>query len=170
MFEHFSEKDRAILAERARQIANDKLSGQEQNIDSLLRCRVGREWYGLPLPDMTAIYRNTRVIPVPGTPAFFKGIANIRGRILPVLELRELLSSKGDNASHNNDLVVVTYEDQQVALRVDQVDNVVAYHDKDLQPVPEEIRTKHVHNCLVDGTLILDIGSLLSDPDLIIDI
>lgn len=167
-FDHFSAKERDILAQRARQIADSKTADNEQTLSSLLRLRVGNEWYGLPLQELTAIYRNTRVLPVPGTPLFFKGVANIRGRILPVLGLQHLLDSEGDQQS-NNDLVVVTYDDNPVALQVDQVDNVITYRNTDRQPVPDEIRTGHVSHALADGTAILDVRSLLSDPDLIID-
>lgn len=166
MFEHFSEKELQILEARAQQIAHDKNAAEEQML-SALRCAVGGAWYAIPLDALTAIYEGAVVVPVPSTPPFFKGIANVRGRILSVLALDVLLNMPSSTPKENK-LVIVSHKHQSVALQVDRVDNVIGYHPAELEEVPHETQSAETLACLADGTLILDIEALLNQPQLLI--
>lgn len=168
MFEHFSEKELAILEKRARRIAAAKADDDSLVTFSVLRCRVGTEWYAVPLEEMSAIYRGAAIVPVPGAPGYLKGITNVRGRILSVIGLADVLDVPTGKTS-SGEIIVVEYDDQMVALLVDQVDNVAAYAEADIEAAPYENETGQTLYVLPDGTLILHIEPLLNDADLVID-
>lgn len=63
----------------------------------LLVFRVGAEYYGLPIENVREVERVTRVTPVPGAPRLVRGLVNLRGEILPLVDMRLLLGAGADN-------------------------------------------------------------------------
>src|SRR5215216_5720695 len=99
--EHFTERELKILQARAERAAS---AAQRDDVEKTeiraLQCTLGSESYALPVEFVRAVYENVTVVPVPCTPRFVAGIANIRGRIMPVLDLATLLNvppSKGNS-------------------------------------------------------------------------
>jgi purine-binding chemotaxis protein CheW len=168
MFEHFSENELELLEARARRLAADK-NETEAALISVLLCFVGGERYAFLLDELTAIYRNAIVVPVPCAPSFLRGVANVRGRILPVLGLADVLGIPKETR-RDGELVVVSYEGHLVALLVDRVDNVVTYAESELEIIPHEVLSGELTYALPDGAPVLHVEPLLGDPSLLIDV
>jgi chemotaxis signal transduction protein len=169
MFQNFSPNELAVLRERAMQIAADKQDGRAENTRNVLLCQIGAEWYALPLQDLSAIYREVTITPLPGAPPLLSGVANIRGRILPVVNIAQLLTQQSTQTSKSHELVVVSHHDNQLALQVQQVGDVMVYTDHDLEAIPDEIHSDGLVASLHGGTILLDLAVLLNSPDMIID-
>lgn len=168
LFDHFNDNELAILRQRAQSIAASKVDDEGEQIINGLRCRVGQGWYVIPLDQLSAIYRQVNVIPVPDAPPTLCGVANVRGRIVPVMHLAEMLAIH-EPKPENGELIVVIYEQNTLALLVTTVDDVVSFTQSDLEMVPNEIQANGVSAALIDGTLLLDLEPLLASPNLIID-
>ncbi len=168
MFEHFDAAERTLLQVRARQAAAEKQGVDANDRVHTLRCRVATSWYALPLDNLSAIYREAQIVSVPGAPLPFLGITNVRGRILPVLDLGHLLGQM--SPEEHGDLVVVEHPAGAVALYIHQVDDVLSYRPNELKPVPADLASKGAVASLADGTLLLNIDVALNDPNLVIDI
>ena len=90
--------------------------------------------YAVPLPAVVEVGRPTALSRVPGLPGFVAGVANWRGRVLAVLDLRGLLSAGPAARDCRSRLVVVQVGGVRVGLLVDAVTGGVAYDAQALEP------------------------------------
>jgi purine-binding chemotaxis protein CheW len=87
-----------------------------------LRIRLGTEHYALDLDHVLEVVELGEVTPVPGSGAAVIGLRNLRGEILPALDLSALLGVAGQSAPRN--LVVVADGDRRAGLAVDELIDV----------------------------------------------
>src|ERR1700722_2773124 len=89
-----------------------------------LTFRLGQRRYALPAEEVSEIIRTPSVARVPQAPRSLMGMANLRGDVLPVASLRDLLGGERD-ASASPARAIVLSGDAPVALAVDTVDALV---------------------------------------------
>jgi chemotaxis signal transduction protein len=121
-----------------------------------VRVRVASEHYALPVADVLEVAELGDVTPVPGTAAVVRGVRNVRGRVLPVVDLAAVL---GLPAATPDRIVMVERATGRAGLAVDSVEGV-----EDLPEAAEEVESPHLASAaLVDGALVgvLDVGSVL---------
>src|SRR6267378_2910006 len=96
----------AIFARRAEELAESS-AAESQNTEALeaLVFELGHELYALPANQVHEVRPLTLLTNLPGTPAFLAGLINVRGRIVPVIDLRPLLSLPTDGPSTSVALV-----------------------------------------------------------------
>jgi len=96
--------------------------------------RLGTCRYAVPLSAVTEVGRPPALTRVPGLPGFVAGVANWRGRVLAVLDLRGLLSAGPAVPDRRSRLVVVQVDAVRVGLLVDAVTGGVSYDAQALEP------------------------------------
>jgi purine-binding chemotaxis protein CheW len=166
-YDHFSDDDRDVLRARAERIASTQNAANQGDTLSALLIRVGGESYALPLYALTAVYQEHPVVPVPCVPPFIAGIANIRGQILPVLDLATLLGVP--NEAEKRALVVASNAEISIGLCAEVVGEVTALPAHTLQPVPTVLNRAYVESIAADGTALLNVDAILNDPSLMVD-
>jgi purine-binding chemotaxis protein CheW len=87
--------------------------------------RIGRETFGLPIAMVREIVRVPEITSVPNAPAYVEGVINLRGRIIPVVDLRKRFGDKSGQASKKNRIVVVEMESRPIGLLVDSASEVL---------------------------------------------
>ena len=95
--------------------------------------RLGGGRFALPMDAVAEVGRTPAVTRVPGTPGWVAGVANWRGRILGVLDLRELLGVPRGGAGEGR-LVVLSRNGTAVGLVAERVDGVVDVDPEALEP------------------------------------
>ncbi|GIU74286.1 MAG: hypothetical protein KatS3mg004_1373 [Bryobacteraceae bacterium] len=92
----------------------------------LLVFRVGAEYYGLPVEHVREVDRVDRLTPVPGAPAFVRGLINLRGEILPLVDMRLLLGGEGGEMPGSARLIVAQAhaEEAPLALMVEELNGL----------------------------------------------
>jgi purine-binding chemotaxis protein CheW len=171
IYEQFSEKELEILEARARQLASTSQDDQGGEITTALTVGIGKEKYALPVEALTVVQDDIPIIPVPCVPSYVAGIANIRGHIIPVIDLAVLLNVPDDSAVDTGSLIVATNDQFNVALRVDTVGEVVSLWGGDLFPVFQTVDTHqnlYLKSMTADGVGVLDVEAILNDPALVI--
>jgi len=115
--------------------------------------RIGRETFGLPISIVREIVRVPEITAVPNAPDYIEGVINLRGRIIPVVDLRKRFGEKSFEANKKNRIVVVELESRLVGLIVNSASEV-------LRISPSEI--DEPHNVFREGELnyITGIGKL----------
>lgn len=171
-YDQFDQDEQRLLRERAERAAMASMTSEVlASIDTLV-VKLGEERYGLPLRSLTAAYQlTTPIVPVPCTPPFIAGIANIRGHVVPVIDLAVLLGVAGAAQSEFAAIVVASNETMTVAFRVHAIDDAILVRVGELMPVPglfDLARTAYAQGALPDGTIILNLDAILSDPALIV--
>jgi len=119
-----------------------------------LSFRLGAEEYGIDILRVQEIRAYEKATRIPNTPDFIKGVINLRGVIVPVIDLR--LKFGLDKAEYDEVTVVVILNvaDRTVGVVVDRVSDVLALSPCDIRPAPEFTAT--VENAFVRGLATLD--------------
>lgn len=119
---------------------------------------------GVDAEYVVEILNNLSITPLPMTPNYIRGIFNMRGQIIPVLDIRQKL---GKETADENLMVVISYDGTQAGVLVDSVDQMLEIPDKNIQPMPSKSPQRLVSGmCSLpdDGgtLLILDCEQLLA--------
>lgn len=103
----------------------------------LLTFKLGDHEYSLDIMSVREIRSWTRATPLPHAPSYMRGVINLRGTVLPVMDLAERLGLPKCGASDRNVIIVVKYADSLTGLLVDAVSDIVALDENDMQPPPD---------------------------------
>ncbi len=98
--------------------------------------RIGQESFGLPISLVQEIVRPPEIANVPHAPAYVEGVMNLRGRIVPVIDLRRRFGSMASKHSSKTRVLVVEADSRIVGLIVDSASEVLKITDAQIEPAP----------------------------------
>lgn len=98
--------------------------------------RIGRETFGLPISLVHEIVRTPEITNVPHAPEYVEGVMNLRGRIVPVIDLRRRFGGASIENSRKNRVLVVDVESKAVGLIVESASEVLKISDAQIEPPP----------------------------------
>ena len=134
--------------------------------------RLSSEEYGLPITKVQEINRVVPVTKLPQTPSFMEGIINLRGRVIPVIDLRKRFGLT--EAAHTDDtrIIIVEVDGQTVGATVDAVTEVVRIPSAQVDPPPPSfiLDAEYIHGVAkMEGRLIilLNIDKILTSQETI---
>lgn len=99
----------------------------------LIIFKLGREEYGMDILRVQEIKRMMGITRVPSTPAFIKGVINLRGSVLPVIDLRTRLGLAENDLTEAARIIVVLVNDGIVGFIVDEVVEVTTINTQDVE-------------------------------------
>ena len=103
---------------------------------------LDREEYGVDVKQVQEIRRVAEITSVPRAPEFVRGVINLRGRILPVLDLRRRLGLGEVVVGRASRIVVVRVKERLLGLLVDGASQVLKVPVSSIEPAPEEVVQK----------------------------
>lgn len=98
---------------------------------------LGREEYGVDILKVQEIKGYSAITPIPNTPPYVKGVMNLRGTIIPVVDLRSKLGMAAAEYTPFTVIVVVKVGSKTMGLVVDAVSDVLSIPGTSLQPTPD---------------------------------
>lgn len=133
---------------------------------------LGSEAYGLDIKYVTEIIGVQEITEVPELPEYIKGIINLRGKIIPVMDVRLRFKKSFREYNDRTCIVVVDINDISVGLIVDAVSEVISIQDQDIVLPPE--LNKGFSNRYIKGIgkvgsevkLLLDCSKLLNEDEM----
>jgi len=161
-----------VLEERARALARssdeDETSGETIGMVVLA---VGDERYGVEVKDVQEIEPLDKITPIPGTPAFWTGVVNLRGSMYPVLDIERYLGLPASEEVESPKVALVSRNGLSVGLLVDEVPEIRQVKVADIGPPVADGSSKAevVRGVTPDMLSVLDLEALLSDPALVIE-
>ena len=151
-------------------------SGMEEEDDTLegkyLTFPMGKEEYGLEIRHVTEIVGIQRITEVPDMPHFIRGVINLRGKVIPVLDVRSRFNLEPREFDDHTCIIVVNLNGTAVGLLVDTVSEVMNIPLKQIDPPPsvkkgETSRYLQGLGKVGDSVkILLDIRKLLYDQEL----
>jgi len=102
--------------------------------------RVGRHELGIEISQVHEVLSWRAPAPVPRAPAFVEGVVDIRGEVVPVVDLRKRLGLAAAEPGPDNRIIVVGYGDEHIGLIVDQVTEVSRIPDTSISKAPKYFR------------------------------
>ena len=134
--------------------------------------KVGGGEFAVDIMEIMEIIRPQKITKVPKSPAFVEGIINLRGRIVPVLEMRGRFGSAASGNPKHARIIIVKAEDSLFGVVVDEVSEVM-YLSRDLiDRTPDVVKgadAEYIKNVGKVGDrliLILDTGKLLTKEEI----
>jgi purine-binding chemotaxis protein CheW len=130
---------------------------------------LGEEEYGIEIRHVTEIVGLQAITAIPELPDYVKGIINLRGKIIPVIDVRLRFRKEPTEYNDRTCTIVIEVQDVSVGLIVDTVAEVLAISEENIVPPPK--LNNSYHNKYVKGIgkvdsnvkLILDCCKLLGD-------
>jgi len=125
----------------------------------LVSWMLGGVEFALPIEKVREIVRLLDVTPVPGAPAYVRGVANLRGTLLPVIDPRIRFALRGDGEGEATRIIVAELESGLVGLLVDGLREVIRVDATQIEPAPAVVQG--VNRDLLEGVVKLDEGRRL---------
>lgn len=130
------------------------------------------EVYGVHISDVKEIIAMMKTTPVPKTPKFIQGVMNLRGNIIPVVDMRLKFDMLSIPPHMYTAIVIIKLDEKQIGFIVDKVEEVINVDDEHLSLPPEfggHIDTRFIKNMAQykqKVVMILDLLALFGDEEL----
>lgn len=155
----------AKSAEQIVEVEEDTQKGR------FLTFSVGREEYGIEIRHVTEIIGIQEITEVPELPDYIKGIINLRGKIIPVMDVRLRFKKQYNDYNDRTCIIVIDIQDISIGLIVDEVSEVLTIQDENIVPPPNikaGFHNRYVKAIGKAGSavkLLLDCDKLLNDDE-----
>ena len=124
------------MTDNANEASNDSVSADDNSgTEQLVVMRLAKEDYGVDITVVREIIRMQKITEVPQAPAYVEGIINLRGSVIPVVDLRKRFDLPVAEVSSDTRIVVVDVRSHTVGLVVDAVMEVISVPTEAIEPV-----------------------------------
>lgn len=150
-----------LLRQRAEQYAAPQADDRPTQGEMVLAFQLGEERYAVDVMVVRGLRAVRHITPVPAVPRFYRGVVNIRGQIITVLDLRVFFEMPADDLPA--ELVVVEAKGLRLGLLAHRIEDVLPVAE--YSPVDD---LRYARGLTADGLILLDIPRLLEDERLIV--
>jgi purine-binding chemotaxis protein CheW len=161
-----------ILRARARALARPpEQAPAADTLLELLEFRLAQERCAVEIRHVREVVPLQDLTPVPCTPPFVLGVVNLRGRILPVLDLKKIFELPEQGLTDLNWIVVVRGDDLEFGLLAEAIVGVRAVPVETLQPsltTLTGIRSDYLKGVTAERLVVLDLARILADPKIVV--
>ncbi len=146
--------------------------------NQLVVFNLADEDYGVDIAAVDGIVKLQQITNVPHAPSFVEGITNLRGEVLPVIDLRRRFGLPEGEATKETRIVHVEMDGLKVGMLVDAVSEVLTVSDEEIEPPSPIVTTtgdgeRGVRNTFITGIakvderliILLDLGKVLSTEE-----
>ncbi|MFA9398342.1 MAG: chemotaxis protein CheW [Clostridiaceae bacterium] len=132
--------------------------------DKYLIFSIGKESYGIDIKYVIEIIGIEPITEVPELPQYIKGVINLRGKIIPVMDVRLKFKKEGKEYDDRTCIIVVEIDEMSIGLIIDRVLEVVNIDESNISPPPKLSKNKDNANKFIKG-----IGKIQKEVRLLID-
>lgn len=126
---------------------------------------AGKE-YGVDIKDIKEVIRMRKITPIPDAAAYVEGVMSLRGRVVPLINLRKKLGLEIKNNMHLSRIIVTDLKAKSVGMIVDGVSDVLKVEDENITPPDEALKdAEYLTGVARVGKrliLLVDIGKFLA--------
>lgn len=108
-----------------------------QNSDRYLIFELTEEHFAVPLLQVREVIAYKEPTPLPNSPAYVKGMIQLRDQIVTIVDLSQKMNLKRKQAATEATIIIVDFDEQSVGFLVDNVTSVAEFSDADLSPTSE---------------------------------
>ena len=115
---------------------------------------LGSEHFGVDIAKVESIIKMQPITQLPHTPEFVEGVTNLRGKVLPVIDLRKRFDLDSREADKNSRIIVVCVEQLEIGMVVDAVSEVLTISEQVVEAAPAITTT--INSSFITGIAKLD--------------
>lgn len=132
---------------------------------------LNKAYYGVPILQVQEIVKMTEITEIPNTPDFVQGIVNLRGKIIPIIDMRKRFGLPDEKVNENWKILILKSDDVLFGVMVDQISEVEKVPATLIEKPPKIVAGVNgkfinaiakMENRLL---ILLDIGKILSDEE-----
>ncbi|HEV7453807.1 MAG TPA: chemotaxis protein CheW [Candidatus Saccharimonadales bacterium] len=124
-------------------LADDDAPAKQVQLEQFVVFRLGGEVYAVPILAVTEVVLTLDITPVPNAPDYILGLTNLRGKIVPVLDLEKKFNLNLDvQVAHRHIMVAQSKQKVLFGILVDEVTEVLKVPPDAIKPSPEMVMTK----------------------------
>ncbi len=145
---------------------------EESGVNKYLLYHLGDEIYGIDIVHVVEIVEMQKITEVPDMPPYFRGVFNLRGKVIPAMDLRIRFNMPERVYDDRTCIIVVRIGTNSVGFIVDTVSEVHDIRDSDIEPPPgfksDDNKGKYISGLARIGDdvrIIIDTRRILSDED-----
>ena len=167
------EEKRAILKARAQALKIEDVddTAQKEFIDIVV-FRLASETYGIGSSFIREVYLLKDFTPLPGTPSYIYGIMNLRGQIIPIINLKKFFHLPEKGLGELNKVIIIGNERMEFAVLADVVEGTLPVALDDILEIPSAVAgigEKYLLGVTKEHIVVLDAESLLNDEKIIVN-
>lgn len=165
-----AEKKR-ILKSRAQILAREVEEEDTGTYYNLLEFLLAHERYAIETAYVREVYPLHNLTPLPCTPSFILGIINVRGLILPVMDIKKYFNLPEKGITDLNKVIIVRSGDMEVGILADVVSECRMLSRHELQPAPATctgIGAEYLKGVTEERLIVLDAEKILSDDAIVV--
>jgi purine-binding chemotaxis protein CheW len=133
---------------------DEKTEASGEDRRQFITFRTAEQEFGADIMTIREIRGWTQTTPLPHSPNYVRGLINLRGMVLPVVDLKARLGQGTTEVSQKHVIIVVRCGEHTMGLLVDAVSDILTASTNDIQPTPELARDDDKE--LVEGIAVLD--------------
>jgi purine-binding chemotaxis protein CheW len=169
-----TEEKQKILRQRAQLLAEKSISRTvaAQSRLEIVEFTLASEHYGIEVGYISGIHPLHELTAVPCTPKFVLGLANIRGQILPIVDIKKLFDLPEGGLTDLNKVICVRANEIELGILADAIVDVRWISVTGLSsslPTLTGIRAEYLKGVTEDSLVMLDVAKILSDENIIVD-
>ena len=138
----------------------NKTGNTEESVQ-YVKVRLDKEWYGIPISIVENIVRMQPVTRVPGAESYVRGVINLRGKVVPVMNLRLKIGMDAGEEVRSTRIIILKIDGDNVGMIVDEVREVITVKSSDVEPVYKDSKTQNANYLVGVGKCGNDLISLL---------
>jgi purine-binding chemotaxis protein CheW len=155
------------MAQAARKL---EVLPETSELVQLVSFAIGKEQFGVEILMVQEIIRMAPITSIPNSPDFIEGVINLRGHIIPVIDLRKRLklTPLTDEHKENTRILIIDVKDRVTGFIVDAVSEVLKIQTSSVEPPPEIVvaglKSQYIYGvCKLDERLLilLDFSKIL---------
>lgn len=162
------------MSELKRQVDEEHSGERDTQKGKYMTFKSGNEYFGLEIQYVNEIIQLQAITAIPETEDYIKGLINLRGKVIPVVDVRLRFKQEPFEYNDRTCIIVINIKSMMVGLIVEKIAEVVEIKEDNILPPPSVGRTDKVQNKYVYGIgkvgdavkLLLDPDKLLNDQDL----
>jgi purine-binding chemotaxis protein CheW len=157
------------------EVKERSLAQQSLEEEQLVTFTINQEEYGIRIMQVQEINRASEITSVPRAPRFVDGVTNLRGNVVPVINVRELFGLNDKDVDDRTRIIIVDIAGSKTGLRVDQVNEVMRLPKQDIETTPSLVTAGGANRymagvCKMNGgarmVVLLDVQRILDTREL----
>lgn len=112
----------------------------EEESTNLVTFRLGSGEYAIDIMQAKEIIKMEKITLIPNAPYFVEGVINLRGNIIPIIDLKKRFNLEESEGDKNTGIIIAKIEDVDMGIMIDSVSKVVSISNSDIQPPPSMLQ------------------------------
>jgi purine-binding chemotaxis protein CheW len=164
---------KAVLRARAKALAKraDPLASSRDSL-GVVEFTLAKERYAIEQQWVREIYPFKMLTPLPCTPPFLLGIINVRGQVMPVIDIKKFFEMPESGIADMHSVIIVQVDDVEIGILADSIAGVRSIPAESIElslPTLTGVRADYLRGVTVEHVVILDAPRILRDSRLVVD-